>query len=188
MSQGAKQHESSGLTLLPAQCSTHRTSCCASQTGDGFVATVAAVAIFLPVVSTAWGEVSEQCPGTSKPGVTWPRSVLNCTYEEVSVSASTPLKRRLPQSEPQRETSSSPLVPANNLCAPPLLTAGPSCFSPPQTLGTAHCRVCTTEQEGDTALHLALTMARLAVHPVLTRPSAHTTPPGDPVHTLWHLL
>lgn len=50
-SRGAKQHENSGLTLLPAQCLAHRTmvtTCCASQTGAGFLATVAAVTSFLP--------------------------------------------------------------------------------------------------------------------------------------------
>lgn len=76
-------------------------------------------------------------------GQSWPGSVLNHRSEEVSVSESTWLKRRLPQSEPQHVASRPP-------CARQL-SAGPSfpnsCFSSPQTLGTALCRVCSKNQQ-----------------------------------------
>lgn len=57
-------------------------------------------------------------------------------------------------------------------------TAGHSCLSPPQTLSTAHCRVCTKRDRDDTAPCFTLTMARLSEHPVLTHPLAHTTLQG----------
>lgn len=76
-------------------------------------------------------------------GQSWPGSVLNHTSEEVSVSESTLLKRRLLQNETQHTAPHPPCT--CQLSPDPSLPS--SCFSSLQIWGTAHYRVCPKKRQ-----------------------------------------
>lgn len=127
----------------------------------------------IPKVKLALWPLCQQWPSFSRCEHTLARGLR--------VAAS--LNRQLLQSEPQHKTPHPPCA-CQFLPCPFVLRGGHSCFSPPQTLSRADCRVCTRRDGDDTAPYLTLTMAWLSEHPALTHPLAHTTLQQCSVHSL----